>query len=322
MTYKAFTFADISLVPQYSEHEREDIRVGVRFLGHDLRVPVISSPMLSLTNLNMLKALYKAGSLGSLHRYYKEPYSELVYAVSKVPCLISVSPSMGIEIVERCFDESPWFYQGFVIDVAHGHTKRNLEYAEQIAGMGGVVISGNIVTTDALKDYYNAGATAFRVGIGGGSVCTTRRVAGVGIPQLSAVKELSEFAKENFHSDYCIISDGGHQTTGDIAKSLAMGADLVMLGYMLSGTKESNMPDVHSGMASEYSLTENGKTHFLPEGVTRSVANKGSVTDVIGNIEDALKQTFYYCGVQNLEELRNVPYVFVTQNGYLEGGTI
>lgn len=323
MTYKAFTFADVSLVPQKSDFEKNQVYVGTVFAGQELEIPVVSSPMLSLTNLAMLKALYVCGSIGTLHRYYKPPYKELVDAVSSVPCLISVSPSMGIDIVKECLDNSAYYYQGFVIDVAHGHTKRNLEYTEQVASLSSSpVISGNIVTTDALQDYYNAGATGFRVGIGGGSVCTTRRVVGVGIPQLSAVIELSEYAKENFSGDYCIISDGGHKTTGDIVKSLAFGADMVMLGYMLSGTKESNMPDIHSGMASEYSLTENGKTDFLAEGVTREVTNKGSVEGVIKNIKHALEQALYYCGAGNLHELREVPYVFVTQNGYLEGGVV
>ena len=124
-----------------------------------------------------------------------------------------------------------------VMDVAHGYTKRNLEFCVEMQRLGVNVVSGNIATVHAAEHYLKLGINHLRVGVGSGSVCSTRIVAGVGYPQGSALYEINTLRKD--YPNMRIISDGGHRTSGDIVKALAFGADFVMLGGMLAGTDES-----------------------------------------------------------------------------------
>lgn len=314
---KAYTFDDIIILPQYSEIEREDVDIRSYFHWYCLSVPVMSSPMDTITEVEMMKAIYQAGGLGFHHRYH---YIDGIKGSSAVPGGIAVAPSMGINTVLGIYEKSGQ-YPLLILDVAHGHTKRNLEFCAELVKNKCVVVSGNVVTPQAVEDYLNVGVRDFRVGIGSGSVCTTRSVAGVGMPQASAIRTLRKFFPVG---EVTLISDGGHKTTGDVVKALALGADFVMLGGMFAGLKE--VPEEgkrqYRGMASRDARNGIGKLDSIPEGITKSIKPREdvSVADVLKEIEQAIKLACYYVGAKNLKELREKSeIIFVTESGYKEG---
>jgi IMP dehydrogenase len=297
------TFDDVLLVPQYSELERGDIDISSKLFGFDMRVPVISSPMDSISGLKMLQALLAYGTIGIHHRYCDLKTLEIADKFGG----IAVSPSIGIDFLETLMqDGEP--HHIFCMDVAHGYTKRNLEFCRQLVQMGANVISGNIVTEDAAEAYLKIGVRTLRVGIGAGSACITRQVTGVGFPQLSAV----QCVRNAVGNDAIIISDGGHRNTGDIVKSLAFGADFVMLGGMLAGTDEAETGTYFRGMASREALSERKREYFV-EGISKEVPHKGSVITVLGKIKNAIETACYYIGASSLKELRGAEYALVTR---------
>jgi IMP dehydrogenase len=309
MKNKAFTFDDVSLVPQFTEAERGDIDIRSSLLYYDMKIPIISSPMDTVSGLKMLVSIRDYGVVGIHHRYCEIRYLEGALQHGG----IAVSPSKGLVFIENLMR-----YVGrptlFCLDVAHGHTKRNLDFAHELIKMGAEVISGNIVTEEAAEAYLKIGVKALRVGIGSGSACTTRVVTGVGIPQLTAIQNIYDAVG----TDAVIISDGGHRTTGDIVKALAFGADFVMLGGMLAGTDEAEGGTHFRGMASAGALSERKKEYFV-EGISKEVQPKGSVVKVLDEIKDAIETACYYLGASNLKELKGSQYVYVTQNGWKEG---
>lgn len=314
----AFTFDDILLVPRYSDVEREDIDIRSYFHWYCLSVPVMSSPMDTITEKEMMYAMYEAGGLGFHHRYTL-PIEDL-RKVQPCPGGMAISPSMGIDFVLSLFYDDA--YPFVVLDVAHGHSKKNLDFCEELIKNRCVVISGNVATPQAVEDYLNIGVHDFRVGIGGGSVCSTRVVTGVGVPQGAAIYEIRKEFPD--HDEVKIISDGGHHNTGHIVKALALGADYVMLGGMLAGCDE--VPEkktedgkiIYRGMASADALSER-KKEFFTEGVTREVKPKGSVSVVLKEIKDAIEQACYYLGAKNLRELESCYKMLITQNAFIEG---
>jgi IMP dehydrogenase len=304
-----FTFDDIILLPSYTDFEHEAIDISTKFFDYNLKIPILSSPMDTVTGGDMMSAMEVAGGIGIHHRYH--PKHELA-KLALVCGGIAVSPSMGSDFLK--------VVSGFnscslmVMDVAHGHTKRNLEYCKEMVTLGMNVVSGNIATEWAAEDYLKIGVNYLRVGLGSGSICSTRMVTGCGKPQASAVYGIHiQFPEAH------IISDGGHKTTGDIIKSLALGADFVMLGGMLAGTDEAISQTTYRGMASHQALSERGKKDFISEGINKEVTPKGSVVNVLKEIEKAIKLGCYYAGAKNLAELKEADWEFVTHNGYIEG---
>lgn len=301
----AYTFDDVLLLPGYADFERDDVNITTRFFDKSLELPIISSPMDTITEQGMIYAMEDNGGYGFHHRYCSLKTLRLVKGG------IAVSPSMDME--KLCKYVSP---TTVVLDVAHGHSKRNLEFCAELVRRGFKVVSGNIVTSKAVEDYLKIGVNTFRVGLGSGSVCSTRMVTGVGVPQAFAINTL-----RNRFSNITIISDGGHRTTGDIIKALALGADMVMLGGVLSGTDE--VPDKgkleYRGMASVNAQIDRGKQEFIEEGVSFPVTSKGSVKLVLEKIRNAIKLACYYTGSRNLLELRTCEKISITQASYVEG---
>jgi len=293
--HQAITFDDISLVPQFSDVEREDINIGTELFNKELKVPVISSPMDTITGLPMIYAIRMAGGTGIHHRYCNLDWLE---EVSLNHGAIAISPSMEIEFLEKIIAQNSInkYPSIFCLDIAHGHTKRNLDFCYELVKMGANVISGNIITAYAAEAYLKIGVKALRVGIGSGSVCSTRVVTGVGIPQLTAIQNVWDAVG----NDAVIISDGGHRTTGDIVKALAFGADFVMLGGMLAGTDEAEGGTHFRGMASEEALAERKKEFFV-EGISKEVEPKGSVVKVLDEIKQAIETACYYLGVRTYQ---------------------
>ncbi|MFN7065788.1 MAG: IMP dehydrogenase [Aquificaceae bacterium] len=223
-----------------------------------------------------------------------------------------------------------------VIDTAHGHSKKVLDTIELIKSgypeLG--VIVGNVATAEATLDLIKAGADAIKVGVGPGSICTTRIVAGVGVPQLTAIKWAYEVAKEH---GIPIIADGGIRYSGDIVKALAVGASAVMLGNLLAGTEESPGETVYyqgraykvyrgmgslGAMMSRRSADRYGQEKmekFVPEGIEGRVPYRGRLSDVIYQLVGGLRAGMGYVGAKDLEELRQkAKFVKITWAGYKE----
>ncbi len=227
-----------------------------------------------------------------------------------------------------------------VVDTSHGHSKGVLEMVSRLKEKFGdlQVIGGNVVTPEAAKDLVKAGADGVKVGIGPGSICTTRVVAGVGVPQISAVARVAEALKS---SDVPLIADGGIRYSGDIAKAIAAGAHAVMIGGMFAGTEESpGEVELYQGASYKSyrgmgSLGAMGQQHgssdryfqdtttelekLVPEGIEGRVPYKGSLVTILHQLAGGLRAAMGYTGSHNIQELRTRPtFVRITTAGVRE----
>jgi IMP dehydrogenase len=226
-----------------------------------------------------------------------------------------------------------------VVDTAHGHSIRVLEMVEYIKKRfpDMSVIAGNIATSEGAKDLINAGVDAVKVGVGPGSICTTRVVSGAGMPQLTAISKCSEIAKSY---GVPVIADGGIKYSGDIVKAIAAGADVVMIGSLFAGTEESpgevvllqgRSYKVYRGMGSLGAMERGGRDRYfqegevsekklVPEGIEGRVPYKGTLSAVIYQLVGGLRSGMGYCGCGSIEELKaKARFVRVTAAGYREG---
>lgn len=221
------------------------------------------------------------------------------------------------------------------IDSAHGHSKGVLDKIKEIrtAFPDLDIVGGNIVTADAAKDLINAGANVLKVGVGPGSICTTRVVAGVGVPQLSAIYNVYEYAKEK---NVAVIADGGIKLSGDIVKAIASGANAVMLGSLFAGTDESPGEEIifqgrkfksYQGMGSLAAMKRGGKERyfqseakkFVPEGIEGRVPHKGKLEDVVFQLTGGIRAGMGYCGTADIPTLqKDSKMVQITGSGLKE----
>ena len=224
-----------------------------------------------------------------------------------------------------------------MIDTAHGHTKGVVDVLKQVKAAFPElqVVVGNIATAEAARYLVDAGADAVKVGIGPGSICTTRVVAGVGFPQFSAVLEVAAAIKG---SGVPVIADGGIRYTGDIPKAIAAGADSVMLGSLLAGTKESPGETIiyegrkfksYRGMGSVEAMKQGSKDRYfqdaeddikklVPEGIVGRVPYKGLVSEVLFQLTGGLKAGMGYCGAADIDSLKDAQFVKITNAGSKE----
>jgi IMP dehydrogenase len=220
------------------------------------------------------------------------------------------------------------------IDAATGHTRHVMEVISQLRSLSNVpVVAGNVVTEQGARDLVSAGASAVKVGVGPGSICTTRVISGVGMPQFTAIRNVADICREH---GVKVIADGGIRYSGDIVKALAAGADLVMLGSLLAGTRESPGQTVQSqgrrfktyrgmgsigamqkGAGDRYGQNSSGK--LVAEGVEGRVPYKGPLSDVIFQLMGGLKSGMGYLGASNIQELRErANFVRITAGGLRE----
>jgi IMP dehydrogenase len=318
----ALSLDDVLLVPNYSElSSRQEVDLSTDAGWGTLRLPLISSPMDTVTDAKMIQAMRRAGGDGVHHRYCSVNVLE---GVVNRGFPIAVSPSMGIDCVKKMADYTNRLI--VIIDVAHGDSKPSLDYAAQCVNLGAVVVSGNVVTWQAVRRYIDIGVNIMRVGVGNGSSCSTRLVAGVGVPQFTALRDIY-YAYGN---EIKIISDGGVHYSGDIVKALAAGASAVMTGRLFAGCDEApGMRDVidgrpvkqYRGMASRESLDEAGKERNI-EGVAGWVELSGLVASVMSEVEMGLRAGYAYCGARNIQELHDrAAFIQITHNGNVEGRT-
>ena len=224
-----------------------------------------------------------------------------------------------------------------VIDTAHGHSKGVIHLLKEVKKKfkNLDVVVGNIATGDAAKDLAHAGADGIKVGIGPGSICTTRVIAGVGMPQLSAIINVASALKD---AGIPVIADGGIRFTGDIPKALAAGASSVMMGSMFAGTEESPGETIiyegrkfksYRGMGSLEAMQKGSKDRYfqeneddikklVPEGISARVPYKGTLKEVMHQLIGGLRAGMGYCGAENLESLKGAKFVKITQSGMVE----
>lgn len=252
---------------------------------------------------------------------------------------LRVAAAVGVthDTIERVSALVEAGVDAIVIDTAHGHTKSFGEKLREVktAFPDLDVIAGNIATPEAAKFLVEAGADAVKVGIGPGSICTTRVIAGVGVPQLTAVNDVA-LALEG--TGVPVIADGGIRYTGDIVKAIAAGADVVMVGSMFAGVEESPGETIiyqgrkfktYRGMGSIEAMQKGSKDRYfqaaeddvkklVPEGISGRVPFKGKLNEVMYQIIGGLRSGMGYCGAANIEKLKGSNFVRITSAGFLE----
>jgi len=258
MQAKAYTFDDVSIVPALSELEsRNDVDISTKIGGLDLKIPVLSAPMDSVTGLDMALFMDSYGGLGVIHRYLSiESQVSMVKEFKNISPAGKVAAAVGVngDSWERTQQLVEAGSDAIVLDIAHGHSKIALDFIQRVKSSYPEItlFSASICTAQAAGDCINAGVDVLRVGVGGGSACTTRVVAGVGIPQLTAIDRCA-ITRDIKNPDVTIVADGGIRNSGDAVKALAAGANAVMLGGFLAPFVVSAAPTllIDTGKKSE-----------------------------------------------------------------------
>lgn len=313
---RALTYDDVLIVPQKSEvRSRKDPDLSTQ-LTKNIRIekPFISANMDTVTESEMAIAMDKLGAFGILHRFMT--VEEQVEHVNKVKDagVKNIGASIGVnsDYLDRAQALVKAGVNLLTIDIAHGHSVTMLETLSELKDKFPEVevIAGNVATPQACRDLIEAGASAIKVGIGPGSMCTTRVITGCGVPQLTAIALCAEVCRE-FNTP--LIADGGIKNSGDIVKAFAAGASSVMLGSLLAGTLETPGEIRHGrkayrGMASraaQNSWRGGVPEGMAPEGEATSVAIKGRVSDVIHELSGGLRSGMSYINATALSEISN-----------------
>ncbi len=337
---ESLTFDDVLLLPRYSEVLPSETDVSLSLTTKiNLGVPFLSSAMDTVTESKMAIAIAKAGGIGIIHRNLniKEQTKEII-KVKKKKLFVGAAVGTSEEDVDRAKSLIANGCDLIVIDTAHGHSKKVLKTLSKLKKIGNTTpfCVGNIATGEAAKKLYDSGADIIKIGIGPGSICTTRMVAGIGVPQISAIIEVKKALK---NKKVKIISDGGIKFSGDIAKALAAGADAIMMGSIFAGTDESpgkkfkhkgkfykqyrgmgSIGAMSSGSANRYFQKKfKDKSKFVPEGVEGRVEYKGNVSKIIYQLKGGLRSSMGYIGANKLSQIsKNAKFIKITKAGFYE----
>lgn len=319
----ALTYDDISLVPTHISEMKSRVESNTKhkFLGMALALPVVSSPMDTVTGIAMAKELTTLGCLGIVNRF-DSSLKEVLDDVENLKDVkgVSIALNTGDEVIEKLAERKAVI----CIDTANANNKFVLDKCELIKKKYKVkVIVGNIAHGATLKQLVDAGADAVRIGIGGGSMCTTSIQTGIGIGQVSSLLDVY-FTRQEQKLDIELIADGGIKSPGDVAKAIALGADAVMLGRMLAGTKESpgEVIKYNDQLWKKYrgsaSFGVKMKNEFI-EGEETMIAYKGAVKNVINGISDGLRSAMSYMSCFTIDELRSTEtFAILSNSSYLE----
>jgi IMP dehydrogenase len=310
-------FDDILLIPQHSEiSSRRDVSLattlGRGLNGIAMSMPIIAAPMDTVCEHEMAASIRKAGGFGIIHRYMT-----IQEQVEQIGLAKSMGGSAGGSVGARgdfAHDAVKLVSAGallILIDIANGHSEHAVNAVKELRQVFGNqvhIMAGNVATWEGFARLADAGADSIRVGIGGGSACTTRVVSGHGVPTLSSIIDIRE--RVSYNEGPSLIADGGIRNSGDAAKALAAGAHALMLGRILAGTKESpgdivDGKKVFRGMASREAQEEGRGTVSGVEGVSTTVPFVGGVEDVINDFNAGLKSALSYTGVDNLVDFHN-----------------
>lgn len=336
------SFDDVILVPQYSSiTSRRDIDTTQVFeisnkVSINFDIPIISSPMSTVTQDYMANAMNSQGGLGIIHRYNDiEQQCEVLKKIDS-PTRRSAAIGASGDYKERCAELVKNGMSIVCIDVAHGDHILVEEAVQHIKKTHPslIIIAGNVATGSAYTRLSRLGVDFVRTSVGSGSICTTRIQTGHGIPTLQAIFDCNQ-ARDKMINDgessfpAFIIADGGIKNSGDIVKSLAAGAELVMLGSMLSGTKETpgrihqidgKKYKSYNGMASKVAQKAWKGSYSSIEGVGSRVLYKGTVIKVLNEIMSNVRSAMSYSGALELHEFKeNAKFVRQTVNSHVEG---
>ena len=322
---EALTYDDVLLVPQYSDiKSRKEVDISSD-LDEELtfNLPIISSPMDTVTESEMAYAISKMGGLGIIHRYN---------SIEEQAGMVAEVVGAGVEVVGAAIGVSDDYFERaqtlvengakvICVDVAHGHhvlMKNALGTLRQAFDDNVHIMAGNVATLEGINALADWGAQSIRCNIGGGSICSTRIQTGHGLPGLQTIFDCADT-----HHDVAIIADGGIRTSGDIVKALAAGADFVMLGSLLAGTLQSpgdivttpeGLKKRYRGMASKDAQMDWRGRYSSNEGVSTFIKYKGEVKDVLQDLRGGIVSGFSYSGARNLTSLQNEA-VWVRQTG-------
>ncbi len=321
------SYDDILLIPNYSTvRSRIDVDLTTRATRHyKINLPIISANMDTITEFRMANEMRKFGALGIVHRFNTIDEESNIVRELKDNDNDIIAASIGVsgdykKRLEKLVESGANI---ICIDVAHGHHKLVKDTIELCQKYDVDSIAGNIATAEAAKFLCDCGADAVKVGIGPGSMCTTRINTGFGVPQITAIEEAYKVCKDY---DVPIIADGGIKNSGDVAKALAVGAETVMSGALFAGCKETpgivnkegNFPNYklykrYRGSASLESKIIHKLEDKNIEGISVSVEYRGPIKYVIQNIEDGLRSALSYGGARNISEFRQkVSYIRVS----------
>lgn len=350
---EAITFDDVLLIPAHSQVLPHEVSLQTRLTPTiTLNIPFVSAAMDTVTEAPLAIALARLGGLGFVHKNLS------IAAQAKQVAQVKQAQASEVDYPQACVDAQGRLRVGaavgasqdvlervqalvdagvdvVTVDSAHGHSQGVIDAVKCIreAFTELPLIGGNIVTAEAAHDLVEAGANTVKVGVGPGSICTTRVVAGVGMPQLSAINAVLQYCE---HHNIPLIADGGIKYSGDVVKALAAGADVVMIGSLLAGTEESpgEVFELHGqrfktyvGMGSLAAMERGSKdryfqqtaTKLVPEGIEGRVAYKGPVADVVHQLCGGLRSGMGYCGTPTVDALKqDGRFVKITAAGLKE----
>ncbi|MCO6540882.1 MAG: IMP dehydrogenase [Lactobacillus sp.] len=353
-TKLGLTFDDVLLIPAASDVLPREVNPATK-LGSNLqlKIPVLSAGMDTVTEAPMAIALAELGGLGVIHKNMS--IEAQVAQVKQVKQQASIAERSAVDadnhllvaaavgISEETFTRTQALIDAgadaIVIDTAHGHSQGVLTKISEIRTQypKQTIIAGNVATAAGTKALFDAGVDVVKVGIGPGSICTTRVIAGVGVPQITAVFDAAEVAQQYGKQ---IIADGGIKYCGDIVKALAAGGNAVMLGNMLAGTTEApgevftdehgNQYKSYRGMGSVAAMKDGSSDRYfqskvhetkklVPEGIEGRLPYKGDVSDVVYQIVGSLRSGMGYVGARTVDDLRNkAQFIQITNAGLTE----
>lgn len=307
---KALSFDDVLLVPHQSNvKSRHDIDLTMDAGNLKLEMPIIAAPMDTVCEEEMAIAMAENGGLGIIHRYQTiQSQCEMIKRVSDLGH--NVFGSIGVKnAIQDAILLNAHGAKGILVDVANGHSKLAVDVVSELKyrfGKNLHIMAGNVSTWSGFKTLADAGANSIRVGIGGGSMCTTRIVTGHGVPTLQSIIDIAE-ARDESDVDCAIIADGGIKNSGDMVKAFASGADFVMIGSLLAGTNKTPgfVIDGYKefrGMASEAAQKGVGKLSVV-EGASTKIAYKGSTEAVLEQLKGGIRSGVSYSGANSLKEI-------------------
>ncbi len=337
---EALTFDDVLLLPRFSRVLPSETDISINLTEKiKLNSPFLSSAMDTVTESSMAIAMAKSGGIGIIHRNLNiNEQSKEVLKVKKNGLLVGAAIGTNYDDAKRAKTLIDNGVDLIVIDTAHGHSKKVLDTLSNLKKrkFKTPICVGNIATSEAAKNLYNAGADIVKVGIGPGSICTTRMVAGIGVPQITAIMEVYKSLKGK---KVKIISDGGIKFSGDIAKAIAAGADAIMMGSIFAGTDESpgkkfkikkkfykqyrgmgSIGAMSAGSSNRYfQKNYKDKSKFVPEGVDGRVQYKGKVSKIIYQLKGGLRSSMGYIGAKKISEIKkNARFIKITKAGFYE----
>ncbi len=338
---EALTFDDVTLAPKYSEILPSEVDTSIKLTKSlKLKIPLLSSAMDTVTESKMAIAIAEAGGLGVIHRNLDIKKQVLeIKKVKKKNLLVGAAVGAGPKEFKRAEAILKEKIDMIVVDTAHAHTKKVSEIIKFIKKKKNKITAlcaGNIATPEAAKFLLKLGVDIIKVGIGPGSICTTRLVAGIGVPQLSAILSVRNGIN---NKNVKIISDGGIKYSGDLAKAFAAGADAVMIGSLFAGTDEvpgklikrngklfksfrgmGSVGAMNKGSADRYFQSKQKDiSKYVPEGVEGFAKYKGKVSIIIYKLIGGLRSSMGYLGSKQIKYLRVKPkFVKITKAGFYE----